>query len=866
MRNPVSKTLAILRLFTIALFLFSVTSSFAQETALFQWVNTIGTTGSEGPRDIAIDPNGNIFTAGYLFQTPIDLDPGAGEYLANQDGASFISKVDNNGSFLWAKEFLTHTSGYIMPVAIVTDAAGAVYMTGELFGTVDFDPGTGVFELTSGGTDDVFFCKLDANGNFVLAKLLASPGADEQPKDIKIDGSGNIYLSGSHRGFIDFDPGAGTFTTPIPAGAIGTFYCKYDLNGNLVWAKTIHYPGISGFTMWPGGESIALDASGNIYSCGAFRQTMDFDPGAGTFNLSSAGGNEDDIYILKLDNNGGFVWAKSIGNNVDETANSIGLDGQGGVYVTGHYSTLATDFDPGSGVTTISGDKLYLLKLDVNGNFTWAKSFGGGYQMLPYVMLDGDANVYITGAFALGPADFDPGAGVFNLDAEVWDTFTTKLTKDGDFVWAVSFGSPTYFETPVGAVMDAAKNIFIMGQFGDTSDFDPSSCVYNVVGKGGPDMYTIKLKQAISVSAPTISSFSPTAGPLGTTVTITGTNFSPTPSANVVKFFNNRTATVTASTPTSLTVTVPAGTTTGKISVTVNCLTGTSATDFTIGAAVGPTITSFSPQSGLVGTTVTITGTNFSTTPANNIVKLNGTNAVVTASTATSITTTVPAGATTGKFTVTVGANTATSANNFTVTQPGGNNNEPPQIAESTTTIAINGNVNFSVEPLLSDADDNIDLESLYIASDPISGAPAELDSDHFLTIDYTNSGFSGTDRLTLGVCDLEGECTEREIFIVVGTASELAIFNAISPNGDGKNDIFYLQAIDASSGTADNKVTIYNRWGDVVFETTNYNNTTNVFKGLSKNGNELPSGNYFYKIVFPNGGKNLTGFLSLKR
>jgi hypothetical protein len=167
-------------------------------------------------------------------------------------------------------------------------------------------------------------------------------------------------------------------------------------------------------------------------------------------------------------------------------------------------------------------------------------------------------------------------------------------------------------------------------------------------------------------SAPTITSFTPTSGPVNTTVTITGTNFDATPANNTVTF-NGTTPIVTTSTATSITTTVPVGATTGKISVTVGGNTATSATNFTVTVPL-PTITSFTPTSGSVNTSVTITGTNFSTTPANNIVKFNGTTAVVTASTATSITTTVPTGATTGKISVTVGGNTATSTNDFTVT------------------------------------------------------------------------------------------------------------------------------------------------------------------------------------------------------
>ena len=167
---------------------------------------------------------------------------------------------------------------------------------------------------------------------------------------------------------------------------------------------------------------------------------------------------------------------------------------------------------------------------------------------------------------------------------------------------------------------------------------------------------------------PTITSFSPTNGLAGTVVTITGTHFSTTPANNIVRF-NGTAAVVTSSTSTQIVTTVPTGATTGPISVVVESKTATSSTNFTVSASgTDPTITSFSPTYGLPGAAVTISGTNFSTTPASNIVKFNGTTAVVTSSTTSQIVTTVPTGATTGPITVTVGSSsTATSATNFTV-------------------------------------------------------------------------------------------------------------------------------------------------------------------------------------------------------
>jgi len=94
----------------------------------------------------------------------------------------------------------------------------------------------------------------------------------------------------------------------------------------------------------------------------------------------------------------------------------------------------------------------------------------------------------------------------------------------------------------------------------------------------------------------------------------------------------------------------------------------------------------------------------------------------------------------------------------------------------------------------------------------------------------------------------------------------ELEIFTGLSPNGDGKNDSFQVLNIELRADTQKNKVTILNRWGDVVFETTDYNNSDRVFKGLTNEGKELTTGTYFYKIEFTGGRKSETGYLTLKR
>jgi len=161
--------------------------------------------------------------------------------------------------------------------------------------------------------------------------------------------------------------------------------------------------------------------------------------------------------------------------------------------------------------------------------------------------------------------------------------------------------------------------------------------------------------------APTIASFSPTSGVVGTEVTITGGNFS---GASAVKF-NATNAAFIIDTATQIRANVPSGAGLGKISVTTVGGTILSATDFTVTLTI-PTITSFSPENGIVGSEVTITGANFTGAAE---VKLNGTSATTfTVDFATQLRAIVPTGATTGKISVTTAGGTALSATDFTVT------------------------------------------------------------------------------------------------------------------------------------------------------------------------------------------------------
>jgi len=229
--------------------------------------------------------------------------------------------------------------------------------------------------------------------------------------------------------------------------------------------------------------------------------------------------------------------------------------------------------------------------------------------------------------------------------------------------------------------------------------------------------------------------------------------------------------------------------------------------------------------------------------------------------------------ATAGSYTLIVG-NTANclspTSDVLTVTstnQPctgGSSSNLPPVIDTKPLAGLIESKVTFDLTKIVSDPDNNINFSTLRVINNSTSrGAPTSISSTYELLIDYTDLPFTGVDRITLEVCDLEGVCSQQVIDIEV--VGEVVVFNGITPDGDGLNDILFIKYVDVVEGAAQNKVTIYNRWGDVVSEIDNYDNLSRVFAGQTNSGKDLPTGTYFYKMDFSNG-KSITGFITLKR
>ena len=309
----------------------------------------------------------------------------------------------------------------------------------------------------------------------------------ESGRSITTDTNGNVYTMGVFSDIVDFDPGPG-ITNLTSVGLHDFFIQKLDANGNFLWVKQI------GGVNEEYGGSMTTDTNGNVYTTGSFQEIVDFDPGVGTVNLTSFGGQ--DIFIQKLDAYGNFIWVKQMGGIGVDTGYSITIDDIGNVYTTGRFSDIV-DFDPGTGInilTAVEGSHdIFIQKLDTNGNFIWAKQMGGNsIDNGNSITTDTNGNLYTTGYFQL-TVDFDPGTGTANLTSlGISDIFIQKLDANGNFQWAKHMGG-TGIDSGSSITTDINGNVFTIGNFYDTVDFDPGAGITYLTSIGSVDSFIQKL-------------------------------------------------------------------------------------------------------------------------------------------------------------------------------------------------------------------------------------------------------------------------------------------------------------------------------------------------------------------------------------
>lgn len=408
------------------------------------WVKSMGGPNSDVPVDVEIDDNNNIHITGY-FRDTADFDPGPGvlNLISNGGLESFVAKLDPNGDLIWAHSFGSTGSDAGQNLAI--DAMGNVIITGGFVGTVDFDPSPAVFNMTSSGSTDAYFHKLDSNGNFVWASRIGAAGL-EIGFALDVDPMANIYVTGAFTNTIDLNPHNGVFNVTSP-NFRSLFVLKLDPAGAFQWGGSYGGIGITNFV-----HTLKVADNGDVITCGSVIGLADMDPGPGVDTIANQG--DSDMFIQKLDANGNYQWATLIGGPEFDEAFSFDLDSDGNIFLGG-FIVDTVDLDPGPGVFNVTGPpggQAIVEKLDPNGNFLWGFSLNDMVgSSSEAIALDTSGNIYVSGNFAGSAVDFDPGPGVFiqNTIGNV-DHFTMKIADCLPSSDSISPSACSSYTTPSG--------------------------------------------------------------------------------------------------------------------------------------------------------------------------------------------------------------------------------------------------------------------------------------------------------------------------------------------------------------------------------------------------------------------------------
>jgi hypothetical protein len=352
--------------------------------------------------------------------------------------------------FEWARRVAkSDQTDMELAMGFALDSAGNSYVCGWFDGMNDFGGTT----LTSYGGEDIFVAKYNSAGALQWARQAGGATADwDVGRAVGVDGAGNCYLAGGFFGTATFGN-----TTRTSVQDEDFFLMKYDSQGAFQWVRQAGSAAYGAY-----GTGMAVDNSGNCYVVGYFDgDSITF----GSTTLVNLG--EYSVFVVKYNNSGTLLWAKSIGGSGSASAYStrIALDNDGNCYVVGNFNntvSLGT-----ASLISAGGNDFFLAKYSSAGDFQWAQRAGGtGKEDGGGVAVDQANNIYVTGLFS-GTSSF----GTTNLtSAGSWDVFVAKYTSAGMVQWVRSAGGPSS-DAGSGLALDGAGNCIITGVFATNAFF-----------------------------------------------------------------------------------------------------------------------------------------------------------------------------------------------------------------------------------------------------------------------------------------------------------------------------------------------------------------------------------------------------------
>ncbi len=401
-------------------------------------------------------------------------------------------------NFNWAKA----TNSGLM-YSSTADKYGNVYVTGSFNNTIDLDPSANTFSLSANNlSNDVFVAKYRNTGDFVWGFKIGGSN-EEIGNKIKVDHLGNVFVLGSFGDLVDFNPSTGVDTLRAPSMSIDAFIAKYDSLGNFQWVNRITNMN-TGSNTSPTYFDIHLDSNNDCIFTGRLNGGLYFSNGFSFTYLAEISLN-DEIFFMKYLNNGSFAWAKGIGGSGWDYNGHIGTDSLNNIYITGRYEN-DIDIDPSPNTVTLTNpgvsNNIFLAKYLPNGDYIWGKtiisrSSSGGSTLDNAMFVEKNGNVYLTGEINGSSFDFDPSTNNVLVTGN-YDCFFAKYDNSGNYNWVYKIGG-SYGEAGKDISVDSLGNVFLLGNFTGTVDFNPGAGVANMTSTAYTDLFFAKYNQSGTV-------------------------------------------------------------------------------------------------------------------------------------------------------------------------------------------------------------------------------------------------------------------------------------------------------------------------------------------------------------------------------
>lgn len=424
------------------------------------WSQSHGGSGTDVAWSVAVDAAGNVFITGFCW----DGANFGGVDISNPGGNAdmYVAKYNAAGVHQWSRLFYSAGMGTSAGQAIKVDGAGNVIVTGHFTGTMDFGGGP----LVSAGNDDIFLVKLSTDGVHQWSQRFGAAG-DDFGLALAIDGSNNIFLCGYFNNIVNF--GGVNYAS---AGLSDMFLAKYNSGGTHQWSRRFGGPADDE------AHGLAVDGSGNVFMTGTYLGSTDFGGGF----LVPVGGA--DIVLAKYGGvAGAHIWSKRFGSTVDDNGVSVAVNAAGHVFLTGWFS--GTMNMGGANLPNIGLTDVFLARFDGAGAHVWSQRFGGFEE-------DGGNSVTVEPVSSVvsmigyfgGSTNFG-GSAVSSLGTS--DIFIASYDGAGAHRWSRRAGN-YYNDFGEGIAAGTNGDVVATGYFNYQSNFGGS----NLTGVGTEDVFVAK--------------------------------------------------------------------------------------------------------------------------------------------------------------------------------------------------------------------------------------------------------------------------------------------------------------------------------------------------------------------------------------